>query len=164
MIGLAAVSKNWVIGDENTGKIPWKNKNDLQFFRSITWHKDIIVGRKTYDNLPFLENRYIHVLTRDLNLIDKKFNGGEYFCFAKFLDPIDFLKYCKDFIVCGGRDTYRQLLKLCSELYLTIFDFEIKNLDNPVFFPYSLFEIENLFPNKQKVKNIKDGIIYKYSE
>ena len=58
MIAIASISKNGVIGDKETGKMPWpKQRDDLSWFRQTTWGKNIIVGRKTYDNLPFLDNR-----------------------------------------------------------------------------------------------------------
>jgi dihydrofolate reductase len=37
------------IGFENS--IPWKNKNDMQFFRMMTYGKAVYMGRKTYESI-----------------------------------------------------------------------------------------------------------------
>ena len=48
------------------GKLPWHISEDLQNFKKITSNSTIIMGRKTWDSLPFkpLSNRRNIVLSR----------------------------------------------------------------------------------------------------
>jgi dihydrofolate reductase len=64
---IVAINKNNGIGFNNS--IPWKNKNDMQFFRMMTYGKTVYMGRKTYESLGKpLEGRINCVLsTKDLN-------------------------------------------------------------------------------------------------
>lgn len=47
---IAAVSTNGVIGLD--GGIPWKHREDVNFFKTFTMGKAVIMGRKTYESLP----------------------------------------------------------------------------------------------------------------
>ncbi|WP_336279534.1 dihydrofolate reductase [Bartonella sp. CB175] len=46
---IAAVAKNGVIGRE--GAMPWHLSTDLKRFKSLTWGRPIIMGRKTFDSI-----------------------------------------------------------------------------------------------------------------
>ena len=61
---VAAVSDNNVIGVD--GKLPWKLKKDLAWFRMNTFGGAVIMGRKTWESLPKapLPQRLNIVLTR----------------------------------------------------------------------------------------------------
>ena len=61
---IAAVSDNNVIGINN--KLPWSLKKDLKWFRMHTLEGAVIMGRKTWDSLPYkpLKNRLNIILTR----------------------------------------------------------------------------------------------------
>lgn len=48
---IVARARNGVIGVD--GDLPWRLKGDLQFFKSITLGKPVIMGRKTWESLPF---------------------------------------------------------------------------------------------------------------
>ena len=53
---IVAVSNNGVIG--NDGGIPWSLSDDLKRFKKITSGSPVIMGRKTWESLPFpLKNR-----------------------------------------------------------------------------------------------------------
>ena len=48
--------------------LPWHIKEELALFRKNTINKNIIMGRKTYQNLPGkLKNRNIFIVTSDIN-------------------------------------------------------------------------------------------------
>ncbi|MBL7714966.1 MAG: dihydrofolate reductase [Bdellovibrionales bacterium] len=58
------MAKNRVIGRD--GKLPWHLPEDLQWFRSRTLGKPVIMGRKTYESLGNpLPKRLNVVITRD---------------------------------------------------------------------------------------------------
>lgn len=48
---------NIIVATNNTGgiglnnSIPWKNKNDIQFFKMMTYGKTVCMGRKTFESL-----------------------------------------------------------------------------------------------------------------
>lgn len=64
-VGPVAVARNGVIGRD--GGLPWRLKSDLQLFKRLTLGKPVIMGRKTWDSLPFkpLPGRLNIVLSRD---------------------------------------------------------------------------------------------------
>lgn len=67
-VGPVAVARNGVIGAD--GGLPWRLKSDLIQFKRVTLGKPVIMGRKTWDSLPFkpLPGRLNIVLTRDGSL------------------------------------------------------------------------------------------------
>ena len=121
MMGLVAISKNNIIGYD--GKLPWKCKEDLAWFKSITLNKQIIVGHTTYKNLPKLPNRKVLVLTDS-----KKENFYDPFtdhamCTVSYIDVLK-MKNMKDLIVCGGMQTYRTFASLIDTLFVTRIDLD----------------------------------------
>ena len=58
-----AQDKNGGIG--KNGTLPWNISEDLQNFKKVTWGHPIIMGRKTWESLPFkpLPNRRNIVLS-----------------------------------------------------------------------------------------------------
>jgi dihydrofolate reductase len=61
---IAAVSDNNIIGIH--GKLPWSLQQNLQWFRMHTLQGAVIMGRKTWESLPYkpLKDRVNIVLTR----------------------------------------------------------------------------------------------------
>jgi len=64
-VGPVARARNGVIGRD--GDLPWRLSGDLAFFKKTTMGKPVIMGRKTWDSLPFkpLPGRTNIVLSRD---------------------------------------------------------------------------------------------------
>lgn len=61
---LAAVAENGTIGLD--GGLPWHIPADLKRFKSLTMHKPMVMGRRTFESLPgVLPGRRHIVLTRD---------------------------------------------------------------------------------------------------
>lgn len=158
MIAIAAVSSNWIIGKD--GRLPWSSqKDDLKFFQEITLNKSIIVGRKTFESLPKLKDRYIYVLTsQDLESdIEDDFEFFNFKDYGKrYLN-----KVFKDCIVCGGATIYKEFLPKCDSLYLTKFDFEC---EGDTYFPFRDEDLDLLFPSKILVKEIDKGKIFHYTK
>ena len=68
LVLVAAIGENRVIGQD--GKLPWRLRSDLQYFRQLTINKPIIMGRKTYESIGKpLDGRTNIVLTRDASLV-----------------------------------------------------------------------------------------------
>ncbi len=61
---IVAKSRNGVIGVD--GSLPWRLSSDLQFFKRTTLGKPVLMGRVTWESLPFpLPGRPNLVLSRD---------------------------------------------------------------------------------------------------
>ena len=46
---VAAVATNGVIGDD--GRLPWRLSSDLRRFKTLTFGKPVVMGRKTFDTI-----------------------------------------------------------------------------------------------------------------
>ncbi|MGJ3258428.1 MAG: dihydrofolate reductase [Rhodospirillales bacterium] len=70
---VVAMSENRVIGRD--GDLPWKISADLKHFKKVTMGHPVIMGRKTWESLPFpLPGRRNVVITR---AEDAAFEGAE---------------------------------------------------------------------------------------
>jgi dihydrofolate reductase len=129
---IVAVSQNNVIGRDN--QLPWHLPEDLQYFKSVTMGKPILMGRKTYESIGRpLPGRTNIVITRDpnwtavgvevVNSLDAAMVAGEEACKEAKSDEI---------MVIGGAQIYRDCLPLASKLYLTQVEAEI---EGDAFFP-----------------------------
>lgn len=105
---IAAHDKNLLIGNEN--KLPWHIPEDLKHFKRITKHKNVVMGRKTFESIILylgkpLPDRHTIVLTRDS---DFSYEGVEVF------NDINLLlkKYLsEDIYVAGGEQIYNLFLE-----------------------------------------------------
>lgn len=64
LVLVAAVARNGVIG--RAGALPWRLPGDLKHFRSVTWGRPMIMGRKTWESIGRpLPGRRSVVVSRD---------------------------------------------------------------------------------------------------
>lgn len=119
---IAAVDKNWAIGQNN--KLLVSIPEDMKFFRETTTGKVVVMGRKTLESFPNglpLKNRVNIVMTSDKSYRVKD---------AKLVHSIEELteelkQYpSEDVYVIGGESIYRQLLFLCQVAHITKIDYE----------------------------------------
>jgi dihydrofolate reductase len=129
---VVAVSQNNVIGREN--QLPWHLPEDLQYFKSVTMGKPILMGRKTFDSIGRpLPGRKNIVITRDLEWnaegvevvysVDDALAAGADACAVANSDEI---------MIIGGAQIYRDCLPIADRLYLTRVEAEI---EGDAFFP-----------------------------
>ena len=124
---IVARARNGAIGRD--GDIPWHAPEDLKLFQRETLGGAIIMGRNTWDSLPFrpLKNRLNCVVTsRDLE--------------APLLarDPVEAVETCYGegyprVYGIGGASIYTALLPLASRLMITEVDLDVPDADT--FFP-----------------------------
>ena len=119
---IAAVDKNWAIGKDND--LLFSIKEDMQFFRSTTLNKVVVMGRKTLESFPGskpLKNRVNIVLSRDKTL---KIEGAA--CVASLEELFEELKKydTDDVFVIGGEAVYNLLVPYCDTAYITEIDSE----------------------------------------
>lgn len=114
MIALAAMSLNRVIGKD--GKLPWRCPEDLKRFKELTLDKKILVGRTTFEKLPYLPKRDICVLARKpvVSPAMARYKDGE----LRIISDVDLVP--SDAIVCGGAKVYEEFLPHCDTFYLTL--------------------------------------------
>lgn len=128
---IAAVDKNWAIGNKN--KLLVSIPADMKFFRETTTGKVVVMGRRTLESFPNglpLKNRVNIVLTHDEGY---RAPGA---VIVPNLDRLhEELKNYKseDIYVIGGETIYAQLLEECDTAHITKIDYE--------------FEADAYFPN-----------------
>lgn len=110
-----AMDKNKGTGKNNS--LPWHISEELKLFKANTINKHIVMGRKTYVNLPGkLSNRIIHVVTNNNNFIDND---------VEIIHDVDeFINRHKDddveYVICGGSSIYKLFYPYCKKAYVSI--------------------------------------------
>ena len=124
---IAAIAENNVIGNNN--KLIWHISEDLKRFKKLTTGHPVVMGRKTYESLPFkpLPKRKNIVISSQKNV---KFDG------AVIVNSVNAaLEECKnekEIFICGGAEIYKLFLPLADKLYLTRVH---KSFEGDTFFP-----------------------------
>lgn len=149
---IAAVSNNYAIG--KNGKIPWHVPDDLQYFNKMTLNSIIIMGRKTYFDIPQknrpLKNRMTIVLTNNPSMYNnnKEKNKEKEKETLFFMSPNELEFYlnrldenAKVFIA-GGSSLYEKYIDKSEIIYLTKIYTDIESAD-------ALFPYENLTKRKK---------------
>lgn len=151
---IAATAENNVIGQDND--LIWHISEDLKRFKALTSGKPIIMGRKTYESLPFkpLPKRKNIIISRKKNL---DFKG------AQVVSSIEkALNQCEEddeVFICGGAEIYKQFMKRADRMFITKV---YESFEGDTFFP----EIdENLWiiENKSEIfQDEKSGIKFQF--
>ena len=123
---IAAISNDLAIGKNN--KLLWGIPEDLAWFKICTSGKPIVMGRNTWESLPFkpLPNRRNIVLSRNTA---SSFDGAE----LMSLDDVLSLSESEDVMVIGGGEIYELFLPYANKLILSIIDIDCPDADT--FFP-----------------------------
>ncbi|MBI5940076.1 MAG: dihydrofolate reductase [Caulobacterales bacterium] len=122
-LGPVARARNGVIGKD--GKLPWRLKSDLALFKQVTMFKPVIMGRKTWDSLPFkpLPGRLNVVLSRDGSFQP----NGAVVC-ETFGEALEIAREqaaedgAEEVCVIGGAALYALALPRAHRIYLTEVD------------------------------------------
>jgi len=155
---ILAVDMNFGLAKE--GKIPWKSKKDLNFFREKTINNVVIMGAKTLLSLPNsmpLKNRINIVLTNNYEKYSKTYEKYDNIYFVNFNHVVNLIKYCykdKTIFIIGGSQIYELMLPFCSTIWLTkiktdyecdlIFNCEISHLTKQIVYEDDDLEIMQL--------------------
>ena len=108
---IVCVDKNCGIGYKNT--LPWSCKEDLQYFKNCTSGKSVLMGKNTFESLPYstgLPNRKNYVLTSNKSCVD--FNNVSYLheITDNFINKFSRDKH-KDLWIVGGAKVYEKLFE-----------------------------------------------------
>jgi dihydrofolate reductase len=126
---IVAVANNWCIGNNN--ELPWKQKADLQYFRTTTKGSVVIMGRKTYESIgrPLPKRRNI-IITRQQDYsapgIEVCHSLQEAIATATSDD------IAQPVFIIGGAQIYAQSMPLIDRLYVTYINTVV---DGDAFFP-----------------------------
>ena len=113
-----ACDLNGVIG--KNGDLPWRQSTDLQFFKKTTLGKTVVMGRKTWDSLPFpLPGRRNIVISRS------KRDDVE----VMSIEEVRELAKTNDLFIIGGGEIYSTFIEESSIIYRTIIDSKIEDGD-----------------------------------
>ena len=130
LAAIAAMAKNRVIGNANA--IPWHVPEDFKFFKQTTMGGILLRGRKTYESIGRpLPGRITVVLSRSGRLPAGTTPSEQLLCIRE-LAELEAIAPERKIFVAGGAEIYRQLLPLCTELFLTTIDAEP---EGDAFFP-----------------------------
>ncbi len=116
---IVAQSRNNVIGRD--GGLPWHLSSDLKLFKKYTMGKPVMMGRTTWEGLPFpLPGRPNLVLTRNKDYFSP---DAEIFHSIRGLVgrgyEIAGEKNLTEVMLVGGATLYKELLPYCDRLYVT---------------------------------------------
>lgn len=113
---IAAVGLQGQIG--LNGSLPWKNSEDLKWFKSLTMGGIVVVGFNTYKNLPPLPGRTVVTMDR--------------------LKPQEVMDSCgKDLWIAGGAKTYAQWMPYIERFYISRINY---SGEADTFFPNLIFK------------------------
>ncbi len=119
IVALAAVAENGVIGRGNA--LPWRLKSDMQYFRSLTMDKPVVMGRKTFLSIGKpLKGRTTIVVSRDRAFTAPGVLVAPSVEAALAAARGDALRRNADtIIVAGGADIYAQTMPMTTRLAIT---------------------------------------------
>lgn len=132
-IAILAAGKNGEIGKR--GDMPWgrKLKKDLEFVKKTTINKSIIMGSKTFNSLPkVLPGRKHYVVTSNVLSLDSKYSKDNpniiiVSNLATFIKENE--NIAEEFYIFGGASLYKQMIKYCKKIYLTLLDQNFDDCD-----------------------------------
>ena len=122
-----AQSINRAIGKDN--EIPWRIKEDFQYFKKMTDGCTVIMGKNTWISLPEqsrpLPGRRNIVLSRNPDSFD--YSGAE--CFPDLEAILARLPEDEVVWIIGGAGVYRSAMSYANEIHVTYVRIEIENAD-----------------------------------
>tara|TARA_B110000438_G_scaffold190577_1_gene182225 strand:+ start:2072 stop:2548 length:477 start_codon:yes stop_codon:yes gene_type:complete len=130
-----AQEKDGGIGINND--LPWHISEDLKNFKKLTLNKPIIMGRKTWDSLPFKP------LPKRQNVVLSSQSMDDVECYTSVENCLDGLANESDVFVIGGAQIYKAFYSYAHHLHITIVEEKSARIDT--YFPISLSIIEESF-------------------
>ncbi len=141
---ISAMSEHGVIGAHN--RLPWDIPEELQYFRQVTAHKPVVMGRKTFESIGrLLPHRHNIVLSRDKDFQEKCADFKKNAASSKDIkdtatldvvgsveETLDLLRNSDDLMVIGGFEIYKLFMPLATHLYLSTI---IGHYTGDTFFP-----------------------------
>lgn len=118
-----ATTKSGLLGVGNN--LPWKCPEDLGFFKDTTMGKTVVMGRKTWESLPFkkgLPGRKNLVISSSITEVE---GATVYGSVEAFLKMLSLNNTDEEFFVIGGKEIYEQLQPYCNSVFHTLIPNEL---------------------------------------
>lgn len=152
IIAILAMDLNNGIGIKN--QLPWKIKEEINFFKEKTENNIVVMGKNTFLSLKKpLKNRINIVLSNDQDFlldIEKKKQTDKQFEHVMVKNNLDFLKELKKInkqskvFIIGGKTLYEKSFDLCDKIYVSIID-NIYECDTYIEYNFEeKFEVNNI--------------------
>ncbi len=151
---IVAFAENNVIGKDNS--LIWHISDDLKRFKRLTSGHSIIMGRKTYESLPFkpLPKRKNIVISSQKDL---KFEGV-----IVVNNYEDALKECAsedEIFICGGASIYKHFIDIADKMYITKV---YERFEGDTFFPQIDFDKWEVISQSEKIFDDKSKLKYSF--
>lgn len=142
--------RNGAIGKDSD--IPWYAPEDLAFFKRETLGSAVVMGRNTWESLPFkpLKNRFNIVVSSQAGLGEITVNSVE-----AAVQAAHEAGYHRIYSM-GGAGIYKAMLPLADRLLVTEVDIEVEDPDT--FFP-SFSEEEWLLTHSWPLREAEPGCV-----
>lgn len=110
-----AISRNGVIGKD--GGLPWHVPSDLKHFKTVTFNKPVIMGRKTWESLPRkpLPGRQNIVVSGKLGFL-----AEDAIVVANIEQAVAMAGAAQEVCVIGGAELFKAFLPKADRIYLTL--------------------------------------------
>ena len=111
---IVAIAENYAIGKNND--LLWHIPEDLKRFKRITSGHKIIMGKNTYESLPY------RPLKDRINIVISDIPGDKYEGAVMAYSIEEAMQHCspdEECFVIGGGMVYRQFMSLADKLYIT---------------------------------------------
>ncbi len=113
---ILAIANNGVIGKDNS--LPWHLPNDLQFFKSHTVEKPMIMGRKTFESFKKpLPKRKSLVITRHPE--NFHYDHPDVSVYSSIESATSAFKEASEIMIIGGAEIYKAAIPFMNRLYIT---------------------------------------------
>lgn len=139
-----AMDENWLVGKDNL--LPWRIKEDLKYFQSMTKNKTVLMGNETYLSMKgyYKNKKFPFKKVYVANLEKKTYED------ATVVNDVN--RFLKDFkeelFVLGGPTIYKLSLPYANKLYIT---FVLNTHEGNVYFPK--FDLTQFKIIKYKTQN-----------
>ena len=158
LCAVVAMDRNRVIGRD--GDLPWRLPSDLKHFKRVTLGKPCLMGRKTWESLPFaLPGRPNLVLTRNADYVAK---GADVFTDMNAMIGRGYelagASGADEVMLIGGAQLYATLLPRCDRLYVTRVEAEV---DGDAVFPEIKSQNWRLVSTDGPIQGPKDEFAFK---
>ena len=117
--------------------LPWHITEDLKNFKTLTLNKPIIMGRKTWDSLPFKP------LPKRQNIVLSSQSMNDVECYTSVENSLNGLANELDVFVIGGSRIYKAFYSYAHHLHITLVEGKTVGIDT--YFPISLSVIKESF-------------------
>lgn len=153
---VVAMNNDRVIGINNT--LPWHVPEDLKHFKTVTLHKPIIMGRKTFESIGrVLPDRKNIVITRQ-----EDFTYPGVVVNNSLEEAIEENLGAPELCIIGGGEIFKQAINMANKMYITIIDMKVDLNSTAVYFPV-INEDNWSLKHKHSIKSVS-GVFCTFKE